>query len=125
MMTKLLMVGAGGAVGASLRYAVAGLTQKMIGTDFPFGTLLVNFLGCLVMGLIVTLAEERSLFSPAFRTFALIGILGAFTTFSTFTHESWMLIRNGDMIHAMGNVAFTLASCFAGFVIGIYAARLA
>ena len=125
MITKLLIIGAGGAVGATLRYTISTLTHRVADTGFPLGTLMVNFLGCLVMGVFVALAEERQLFSPAFRTFALIGILGAFTTFSTFTHESYMLIKNGDILHATANVAFTLASCFAGFVLGVYASRLA
>ena len=90
-MLKLLAIGAGGFVGAILRYLISGLVQNLSGSiRFPFGTLAVNVIGCLFIGLLVYLVETRSMFGAAARMFVFIGLLGSFTTFSTFGNETPM-----------------------------------
>ena len=84
------LVGSGGFIGAVFRYAMSGVVQRHAGlSTFPFGTLAVNMLGCFLIGAAVGLADSRQLFGPEFRLFALIGLLGGFTTYSTFGYESY------------------------------------
>ena len=101
-MREIVWIAAGGCVGAVLRYLVSGKVQDISGSiDFPWGTLVVNLLGCLVIGVLTYLAEARSLLSPEARMFLLVGILGSFTTFSTFANESLSLIRSGQVSMAL------------------------
>ena len=100
-----LMVGSGGFLGALARYGLSGLVHRQLpASAFPFGTLVVNLLGCLAIGVMAGLGEARQLFAPEFRTFALIGLLGGFTTFSTFGYETIALIRDGEYLRATTNV---------------------
>ncbi len=95
---RLSIIGAGGFVGAVLRYLVSGWVQYRSGSIiFPFGTMAVNMIGCLVIGFLTYLVEARSLFSPEIRSFVLVGLLGAFTTFSTFGNETLGLIRDSRL----------------------------
>lgn len=99
------MVGSGGFVGALARYGMSGLVHRHAPlTTFPFGTLAVNLLGCFIIGILAGLAEVRQLFGPEFRTFALIGVLGGFTTFSTFSYETLALARDTEYLRAAVNV---------------------
>jgi CrcB protein len=101
-MREIIWVGAGGCIGAVLRYLLSGKVQDLSGSiDFPWGTLTVNLLGCLVIGALTYMAEARALFSPETRLFLMVGILGAFTTFSTFANESLSLIRSGQVMLAL------------------------
>ncbi len=104
-MVKLLIVGAGGFVGAILRYVLSGLVQNLSGSAvFPFGTLAVNMMGCFAIGLLSYMAEYRGLFGPETRLFVFIGLLGALTTFSTFGHETYGLIKDARVSFALLNV---------------------
>lgn len=94
-MRNLLIVGLGGFIGAVLRYLISGGVQKWSqSVDFPYGTLAVNLIGCLVIGMLTRLDEMRGLLSPEMRFFVLIGLLGAFTTYSTFSNEAMNLIND-------------------------------
>ena len=100
-----IAVGSGGFLGALARYGLSGLVHRQLPlTTFPYGTLAVNLLGCLVIGVITGLTESRQLFGPEFRTFALMGILGAFTTFSTFGYETFAMLRDDEFLRAVTNV---------------------
>jgi CrcB protein len=102
---RLALVGAGGFAGAVLRFLVSSWVQTRSGSIvFPFGTLSVNMSGCLLIGLLSALAENRSMFSAETRSFVLIGVLGAFTTFSTFGNETLNLLRAGRLELALLNV---------------------
>ncbi len=91
---KLSLIGAGGFIGAVLRFLVSSWAQGRAGLlAFPFGTLTVNMIGCLLIGFLSALVEIKAMFSPEIRSFLLIGFLGAFTTFSTFGNETLNLIR--------------------------------
>ena len=108
-MTKLLLAGAGGFIGSALRYLVAMGVDNWYGRgDFPFGTLAVNVIGCLIIGLLTFLAESRAAFSAELRVFLVIGILGGFTTFSSFGNDTVNLWRAGREGRALINIGAQL-----------------
>ncbi|NJN44276.1 MAG: fluoride efflux transporter CrcB [Anaerolineae bacterium] len=110
-MLKALIIGLGGGVGAILRYVIGGYVQQWTNsTTFPYGTLAVNVLGCLFIGLLSELAETRGFFNPELRLFLFIGLLGGFTTYSTFGSESINLLRGGANQLAFGYVTLHLVA---------------
>jgi CrcB protein len=118
-MDKALFVGVGGFIGSVLRYWVSGLVQQSANnSSFPFGTLVVNLTGCLVIGFLSQLAEARGVFTPETRAFVFVGILGGFTTFSTFGNESMNFLRDGESLSALWNIGahvfFGLAAIWLG-----------
>jgi CrcB protein len=122
MLIKILLLAAGGAIGTVGRYAVSGLTHKIIAGTFPYGTLVVNILGSFIIGLLWGTWESSSISSNT-RTFIFIGILGGFTTFSTFTLETVNMFRDGEIRLALLNV---LAQNILGIIMvfaGLMAAR--
>lgn len=115
MIIHLLLIGTGGFIGSVARYLLSMTIQRAAnGILFPFGTLSVNLIGCLLIGFLAGLAEFRGLLSPELRMFFLIGILGGFTTFSTFGYETFQLLRDGQN-------AFALTNIIASVVVGIIA----
>ena len=119
-----VVIGSGGFLGALARYGLSGLVHKQIPlTTFPFGTLAVNLLGCLAIGVVTGLTESRQLVGPEIRMFLLIGILGAFTTFSTFSYESVMLLQEGAFGRALISIGANLVFCLGLCYFGVQAAR--
>ena len=111
-MGKLLLAGMGGFVGSALRYAVTGLVQNSSNRPrFPFGTLTVNLVGCLLIGFLSELAEVRGAFSADTRTLVFVGLLGGFTTFSAFGNETMNLWRDGEGALAFANIAAHVVLC--------------
>ena len=123
-LARILVVGAGGFLGAVARYGLGGLVHRAYGGAFPLGTLLVNVAGCLAIGVVVTLVEEREVFGAHARMFLTIGLLGAFTTFSAFGHETLRLARDGAWAAAALNVGANVALGLAAVVGGCALARL-
>ena len=121
-MNLLLAIAAGGALGALLRYAVSGLATKLMPGAFPVGTLTVNVIGSFLLGCGWVLVERLS-GAPNLRAFAVVGLLGAFTTFSTYSLETLMLARLHDMRMALLNVAVSNLLCIAAVAAGFYLAR--
>ncbi len=105
-MYRVLWVGFGGFLGAVLRYLISGGVERWTeNVNFPHGTLAVNLIGCFIIGLLSHLLESRGIFGVEARLFIFIGVLGAFTTFSTFGNETLNLLREGDNLFALGNIA--------------------
>ncbi|HMU94264.1 MAG TPA: fluoride efflux transporter CrcB [Anaerolineales bacterium] len=104
-MTNLLLVGFGGFIGSILRYLASGYVQQISkGMGFPYGTLTVNVVGCFIIGFLAQLAETRGVFTTESRLFVFVGILGGFTTFSSFGNETFNLARDGQMMGALANI---------------------
>jgi CrcB protein len=102
---NVLLVGIGGALGSVSRYLLGTWIQSISKSlDFPFGTLTVNLIGCFVIGFLSQLAEARGAFTPESRAFVFIGILGGFTTFSSFGNDTINLFRDGSTFNALVNV---------------------
>ena len=117
-----LLVGAGGFLGAMARYGLSCLVQRASKLPtFPCGTVVVNMVGCLMIGLLIGLMESRQFFSLEFRVFVIIGILGGFTTFSTFGYETFAMLRSEEYFRAAANVALQvimgLALVWLGYVL--------
>jgi len=103
---RAALVGGGGFLGSLARYGLGGWIHRAHGAGtFPYGTLVVNLLGCLAIGVLAGLMEGRQMFTPEFRLFALVGILGGFTTFSTFGYESVVLFREAAYLKVATNVS--------------------
>jgi len=121
-LSQVLTIAAGGALGALMRFWVSSGVYAMLGRGFPYGTLAVNVLGSFVMGFLYILFLERMSVSPEWRAALLIGFLGAFTTFSTFSIETLNLIEQADYAKAGLNmilsVAACLFACWGGLILG-------
>ena len=102
---NLIWIIIGGSLGALLRYGTTLLSVRVFGTAFPYGTLIVNLAGCLLIGTVMGLAERGSFVTPAFRLFFVTGFLGALTTFSTYAWESMSAIRGASLGMAFLNIA--------------------
>lgn len=115
----LLLVGLGGFVGSVGRYLISGWVHRLLPyAAFPWGTLTVNVSGCFLIGLFSGLADSRQLWGPDLRLFVMLGVLGGFTTFSSFAYETLALTRDADLLRALANVALQV-------VLGLTAAWLA
>jgi CrcB protein len=114
-----LLVAFGGAIGSVLRWAVlSGASRLPRAGAFPWGTLAVNLAGSCAIGFVLTLAFERGLVAPATRLFLVTGVLGGFTTFSAFSWETLVLVRDGHALAAAGYMAGSVLGGFAAAVLG-------
>jgi CrcB protein len=109
MLYKILLIGVGGGFGSIMRYAVAGWCQKLAAGSFPLGTLVVNVSGCLLVGFLGMLLTGPMLVREEYRIAILIGILGGYTTFSTFGRETFMLANQHEIWYALANVLLSNA----------------
>jgi len=121
---QLLAVAAGGAIGASLRWLLAGAIQRASGSAFPWGTFAVNALGSFALGFLFVYLIERSTLGELLRLLLTVGLLGAFTTFSTYSLESIRLIEQGAIGLAAANVLSQVAVCLILTWLGIQLARV-
>jgi len=118
----LLLIGLGGFAGAISRYLVDGFVAERTAGAFPWGTLAVNLSGSFVLGLLFAMTAERAILPADIRGPVMIGFIGAYTTFSTFMLESWVLIENGSYASAVanlgGSVLLGLVAVIAGLTVG-------
>lgn len=125
-MDKVWLVGVGGFLGSILRYAIGGMVARArAGWTFPLETLVINVTGCLVLGILAGVDESRGVLSGATRAFLFIGLLGGFTTFSTFGYETFQLTRDGQWAAAAASTALQVVLGFGGVWAGHALARLA
>lgn len=111
-MMVVILVGSGGFLGSVLRYLVGQWVLSLSGTSvFPYGTLVVNVLGCLAIGILNGVAETKGLFNAEIRGLLFIGLLGGFTTFSSFSYETLTLARDGQVLPAFLNVVLQMGLC--------------
>ncbi|HHJ14410.1 MAG TPA: fluoride efflux transporter CrcB [Gammaproteobacteria bacterium] len=122
-MSQWIAIAGGGALGALLRYWASTAVYGLAGRGFPWGTLFVNVLGSLLMGTLYIWLLERSLESATLRAFLLIGLLGAFTTFSTFSIETLMLMEGGQYLKALMNILASVSACVVAAALGVILAR--
>lgn len=113
-MDKYLVVGVGAAIGGVARYWLSGYVYKFLPSSFPYGTLAVNFIGCLLIGLIIFGLGEKELISPLVRLFLTVGFCGGFTTFSTFSFETLNLLKEYDFFLAFMNILSNVTFCIGG-----------
>src|SRR5262245_58578799 len=118
-MQRTLLVALGGLVGSVARYWMGGAVQRMSGDVFPAGTLAVNILGSLVIGLVMTLSLERGLVDDDVRILLTTGFCGGFTTMSTFSWETLALLREDQWLLAFVNTGASLIACVTAVWVGI------
>lgn len=122
---KIIYVGIGGAIGAVIRYMVTIQSAKMINSNIPIGTLIVNVVGGFLIGIIMELSMSTDLISPNFRIFLTTGIMGGLTTFSTFSYETISLINNGRYMLGITNVLLNVFLSIGGVALASYLFKMA
>ncbi|MDX2503003.1 MAG: fluoride efflux transporter CrcB [Gammaproteobacteria bacterium] len=122
-MGELGAIAAGGALGAVMRFWVSGGVYVWLGRDFPYGTLSVNLIGSFIIGIVFVLLTERLTLGAEVRAFVMIGFLGAFTTFSTFSLETLILLQEGLLVKAAANIIASVFLCIIATWGGIILAK--
>ena len=122
-MMQIISIAIGGAAGALCRYGMSNGVYLLLGRGFPYGTLAVNVLGSIIMGSCYVMMIERMDVSPEWRAGITIGLLGAFTTFSTFSIETMNLIESGENIKAGLNILLSVSLCVSGCWLGMVLGR--
>ena len=123
-MRNLLLLGLAGGLGTVARFWISGLMHRYTRETFPLGTLAVNFLGCLLIGLVMHLARDQQALSPTARTIIVVGLLGGFTTFSAFGYETLELLQGGSALVAGANVAANVVLGIGAVWVGAAVGRL-
>lgn len=123
-MQAVLLIAGFGALGCLTRYFVSGWVNALFGRGFPYGTFVINVLGAFLIGLIMEFGMRGTLLTASLRTGLAIGFLGGFTTFSTFSYETFRLLEDGDFLVATANVMASVIVCLVFTWLGIHAARV-
>ncbi len=123
MLKQLVMIAGGGAVGAVMRFLVSTGVHRVAGRDFPYGTLSVNVIGSLLIGFLYIYLIERTSLGAEWRALLIIGFLGAFTTFSTFSMETLNLIENSELVKAASNILLSVVLCLFATWVGVLVGR--
>ena len=124
---EYLLVGVGGFLGANARYVLVGVISERLGAAFPYGTLIVNLTGSLAIGVVLVLLTERLAADPAWRLLLVVGFLGGYTTFSSYTFEALALAETGQwgraLWYVVGSNVLGLVAAFAGMLLARAAVR--
>ena len=123
-MTRFLWICLGGAVGTGARYLLSGWLARAAGPGFPWGTLAVNVTGSFLLGLIMQIALGTDLLSPTLRLTLTTGVMGGFTTYSTFNYETLQYLQQNDWLMGALNLSATVVACLAAGSLGLVAGRL-
>ncbi len=123
-MQVVLLIAGFGALGCVARYLVSGWVYDLLGRSLPYGTFVVNILGAFLIGLVMDLGMRSTLLPLSLRTGITIGFLGGFTTFSTFSYETFRLLEEGDFVVASANVLVSVTVCILFTWLGMLTARL-
>jgi CrcB protein len=123
-MTRLLWICLGGAVGTGARYLLGGWIARTVGTGFPWGTFAINALGSFLLGAIFQVALTTDLVPATLRLALTTGVMGGFTTYSTFNYETLQLLRDDAWLLAMANLGVTVIGCLAAGALGLFCGRL-
>jgi CrcB protein len=124
-MPDMVWIGLGAAIGANARYWIGQVVADRLGTAFPYGTLIINVSGSVLIGCIMTLLADRLLVDTQWRLFLVVGLLGGYTTFSSFSYETIALMQSGRWLPASVYIAGSVLFCVAGCYIGVVAAQAA
>jgi len=123
-MNNVLAIALGAAIGANLRYGIGLWAAQRLGTSWPYGTFIINVLGCLAIGFLLTLITNRLTVSEPIRLMLITGLLGGFTTFSTFGYECFLLLNAGNWLGAVGYIAGSVGGGLLAVVLGVGLGRL-
>ena len=118
-----LWIAVGAVVGASARYLLSGFVARHFSATFPYGTLLINITGSLLLGFFLIYSTERVLLDPRWRLLVAVGFCGSYTTFSSYAFESFALMEQGQWLLMSANIIFSNALCLAGVLAGAALAR--
>jgi fluoride exporter len=124
MASNYLYVFIGGGIGTIFRYWLSGFIPRYTGSQFPYGILVVNVIGCFFIGFLMSALEERFVINPSLRIFLTIGILGGFTTFSTFSYETIAMLRDSELLRATLYVVLSIILCLGGTQIGSWIGKI-
>jgi CrcB protein len=122
-MVRFLWICLGGAIGTGARYLLSGWLLRLAGPGFPYGTLAVNVIGSFLLGLLMQVSLSVETFPPTLRLALTTGVMGGFTTYSTFNYETLRFAQEGSWLLAGANLAITVVSCFAAGALGVLAGR--
>jgi CrcB protein len=123
-MSQIVAIALGGALGSVGRYLLAGWVGRQMGANFPWGTLAVNVIGGLVMGVLIEIMAQTWSVSPAIRAFLTVGVLGGFTTFSAFSLETVLLLQRGEVPAALAYIVASVVLSVGGVWCGLRLMRL-
>jgi CrcB protein len=123
-MINYLIVSLGAAIGGALRYWLSNLSYKFFPVTFPYGTLAVNIIGSFLLGLIIFIFDEKELISSQLKIFLTIGLCGGFTTFSTFSLETFYLIKDSEYLLAAANIILSTMLCIAGVFLAYIVSKI-
>ena len=123
MLKTLMFIAIGGSIGAVMRFLTQVTVYELAGRSFPYGTLVVNVVGSFLMGLLSIFLVEKFDLGAEWHLAILIGVLGSFTTFSTFSIETLVLFEQGDIIKAMSNIILSVTLCVGSVWVGAYVAK--
>jgi CrcB protein len=123
-MARFLWICLGGALGTGARYLLSGWVLRTAGPGFPYGTLAVNVIGSFLLGLIMQVSLTTDLISPALRLTLTTGVMGGFTTYSTFNYETLQFLQEGSWLFGCMNLGITVVACLAAGLLGVALGRL-